>query len=534
VDRYHRLAAKTGRYRFLHYALAAALASFQVLVGASAGTAAARALGHASDVSPVRAVILAMAAGSSAWILSRLLHREAGKVVAPVHITITWWRTQVVVVWAVLTYGQSVALNVSWPPLELPWWASGLALCVPWALHAAGSRRRLARWRRGATAQASAASRWRRALQIELISLTLLASAVVSGAWAAQAHGVATLIAWNTPPVLVLGLGSLIGPFDEARSISGSPLPVVGQGWLTWCLTQLPHAWSCYGLAGTAVGFFTFAGATRFILAGVGLVVTLFAAMLVLAVVQKLRVDAIAQAIADGTLVADARFALYIRPFTSDGELRFEPWIAEAGNTTQDDYQLQQEIEAALTCALAPAGIPLIAIGGAWSQHLIQIERADDGWYESFATLSARALVVIGVLGTSEGLLAEIELLRSTRLLRKAVFVMPPWRHQPQLQQQWQAACARARALDLEVPPDDPDGALFALTGEGKLRSLSQLTDTSVDGFRRALAELLSDANPGAPAVAVLRAVVGHAAGKTGRSSLPSPPSARTDNAISS
>jgi len=74
-------------------------------------------------------------------------------------------------------------------------------------------------------------------------------------------------------------------------------------------------------------------------------------------------------------------------------------------------------------------------------------------------------LLVIGVLGPSPSVLDELVYLLKHGLLKKTVFVMPPLRSRPELEDQWRRAREIAAERELDIPPSHADGALFTING---------------------------------------------------------------------
>ena len=81
----------------------------------------------------------------------------------------------------------------------------------------------------------------------------------------------------------------------------------------------------------------------------------------------------------------------------------------------------------------------MVGLGHGFSEHIGLIE-CDEPWFETFTSVSDRALLVIGVLEPSPSVLDELDYLLKHGLVKKTVFVMPPLRSRPELEEQWTRA----------------------------------------------------------------------------------------------
>lgn len=169
-------------------------------------------------------------------------------------------------------------------------------------------------------------------------------------------------------------------------------------------------------------------------------------------------------------------FALYLRPFAVTDRLGFYGISAKWGGV---------DLEALLahSCRswgeLLALGQPGEAIGAG------RIVSSDEDWKNKFHLLAERAKIIIVIPAINEGTFFEIAWLKSNRLLRKTIFVMPPKtllrmseraqlaftpnydRTAKDYAKNWEDVRARAEDIGLRFPPYAQRGALIESSSDG-------------------------------------------------------------------
>jgi len=157
------------------------------------------------------------------------------------------------------------------------------------------------------------------------------------------------------------------------------------------------------------------------------------------------------------------RFGLYLRPFLSTGRIRIN--IHRLYESVEVDFEML------FAYSLKPY-VPVIALGQP-GEHVGagRINTTDSDWQAVASSLIENAQCVYIVPSNRPGTLWEVQFLRQTRALSKAVFIMPPEARMADdktlFSKHWEETRQACAELGVQLPRHKRQGMLFNLYEDG-------------------------------------------------------------------
>ena len=193
----------------------------------------------------------------------------------------------------------------------------------------------------------------------------------------------------------------------------------------------------------------------------------------------------IADAVAAG-MSAAVQFALFLRPFQTDGRLTFvNPNRRFVIPLLSAFYHepLQLDLESFLADMVWPT-YPLVSMGGPWID-VVGAGRIDarEEWQTLVEGLARQARIILFIPSDSLGCEWEVQMLKARGWLSKTVFVMPPGVET----RRWEQAQCDWRDVGVALPDRDAFGLCFRVGDDGGVSVSSGLVGSGQGPLKRVL-----------------------------------------------
>ncbi|CUS33135.1 membrane hypothetical protein [Candidatus Nitrospira nitrosa] len=196
--------------------------------------------------------------------------------------------------------------------------------------------------------------------------------------------------------------------------------------------------------------------------------------------------------IQDSSLTTKTSFVLFLRPFSSTGQLQAPSLFASPFSLRINTYELEDYFAS----ALKNIG-PMVALGkpgenvGAGRVYV-----AEEDWHNKFILLARTASVILILPSSRAGTLWEISWLKSNGMFRKCIYVMPPEKTRTQYWVNlWQEATTELSKEGITLPEYKKKGALFTFDVSGKVAAVQQVSFRFRIFFRRSVLQILQNLN---------------------------------------
>lgn len=166
-------------------------------------------------------------------------------------------------------------------------------------------------------------------------------------------------------------------------------------------------------------------------------------------------------------------FALYLRPFSVDGELELDQSHLNIFNYELYDRPGSDTIERILSDAIKET-YPLVGLGDNQSLLGAGLAKTHDDWKATIHAAIKSAKLIFTIPSASDGTLWEIKEIIATEALDKTIMIMPSTRwliyKSGNYSTTWEAARERiSEACGATIPAYDPIGGIFQLGIDGRV-----------------------------------------------------------------
>jgi uncharacterized membrane protein YhaH (DUF805 family) len=162
-------------------------------------------------------------------------------------------------------------------------------------------------------------------------------------------------------------------------------------------------------------------------------------------------------------------FSLFLRAFETTGRMprkvQYDGWASTGLDPRMEDDKVR-DFELVFAQAVEK-GLPLVALGGPGEQiGAGRILTSEERWKEAVELLAAAAVVIFLFPSTRPGTLWETDWLIQHGMIKKTIFVMPPFKSGDQAydwRSIWPELASAMRNKGIEFPSYDDKGLLFSL-----------------------------------------------------------------------